>query len=142
MDVLYLHRIYRGPVIQLLGGAFITGPRIAGPRHESHVGRHCCKKDPASVGGRRLHPVTFIARISRNLGGGRGPKNGCRTHSRRRLEAAPFLRGNNYHYYSAGKVTGVESRLPGLPPRIVSRPCWTRVLKCTAGNFGRASGRS
>ena len=37
------------------------------------------KSDPTSLGGRRLQSVAFIALISRNLGGGRGPENGCRT---------------------------------------------------------------
>ena len=43
------------------------------------LGAIIAKIDITSVGVRRLHPVAFISRISRNVGGGRGPENGCRT---------------------------------------------------------------
>ena len=66
--------------------------------------------DPANVGGRQLHPIASIAWVFRNLGGSRDPVPHCRL----QLEAAPFLRGNDDRFDSAGEVVGVESRLPGF----------------------------
>ena len=49
------------------------------------------------------------------------------SHDRRRLKAAPFLRGDNDRHYSAGKIPGVKSRLLGLSSHLVTRPCWSPV---------------
>ena len=61
-------------------------------------------------------------------------------HCRGQLEKAPFLRGDNERYYSEEKVIEMESRLPGLLPYFVSRPCCARVFQSTAENLDRAFG--
>ena len=103
------------------------------PQLRPHVGRHCCKK--------RCHQcwrtTTPPRRLHRSdLSQPRWwPWSGKRvSRGRRRLEAAPFLRGMNDRYYLAGKSPGWS---PGFPALRVS-PMLGENFKVHVRKFGQS----